>query len=260
MDVLHKVVSAPAPPIERFAPHVSPLVGVVLKRGLSKEPGARYATVLDLALAFSAACENALPMPASEALGRSRTVPASGPATPAPPKPPVDPDTLTAGERQQTGPRRRSPSNRFVNASTMAGSANLQDIPDALERARQALGLGDLNLAVAYAESAMRLAETFDTSEACLMVDAESMLIDHIFETRIGSLAQRLRVASIPSNLDSRVSPEQAFLLSRLDGGVSVEEVLDLSPLSRRDTLRQLLALMRDGLIGIGDVRTSDKS
>jgi serine/threonine protein kinase len=270
MDVLQKVVTAPAPPIERFAPHVSPLVGVVLKRGLDKDPAARYSTVLDFALAFSTACENALPMAASEALGRSRTVPAAGPAGPAPlivqPSAPAG-GTATppseappAGGRQRTGPRRRSPSNRFVNASTLVGSANLQDIPESLERARQALGLGDLNLAVAYAESALRLAEGFDTNEACLLVDAESMLIDHIFETRIGSLQQRLSVVGAPTNLDSRVSPEQAFLLSRLDGGVSVEEVLDLSPLSRRDTLRQLLALMRDGLIAIGDARANDKS
>jgi serine/threonine protein kinase len=268
MEVLQKVVSVAAPPIERFAPHVSPLVGVVLKRGLEKDPAARYATVLDFALEFSAACENALPMPASEALGRSRTVPAARPTahasvstSPAPPmKPALASEPPPEGARQRTGPRRRSPSNRFVNASTLVGSANVQDIPESLERARQALGLGDLNLAVAYAESAMRLAESFDTNEASLLVDAESMLIDHIFETRIGSLQQRLSVVGLPSNMTSRVSPEQAFLLSRLDGGASVEEVLDLSPLSRRDTLRQLLALMRDGLIATGDARPSDKS
>jgi serine/threonine protein kinase len=260
LDVLHKVVSAAAPPIERFAPHVSPLVGAVLNRGLAKDPAARYPTVLDFALAFSAACESALPMPASEALGRSRTVPASGPKSPPQSTRPAPLSEGQPVERQQTGPRRRSQSNRFVNASTLTGSASLQDIPEALERARQALGLGDLNLAVAYAESAIRLAESFGTDEASLVVDAESMLIDHIFETRIGSLQQRLRVVSAPSNMNSLVSPEQAFLLSRLDGGASVEEVFDLSPLSRRDTLRQLLALMRDGLIAIGDGRASDKS
>ncbi len=259
MEVLQKVVSVAAPPIERFAPHVSPLVGAVLNRGLEKDPAARYSTVLDFAREFSVACENSLPAPASEALGRSRTVPASSPTSPPPPLQ-FSPEALPPAERQQTGPRRRSPSNHFVNASTMVGGANLQDIPESLERARQALGLGDLNLAVAYAESAMRLAESFDNAEARLLVDAESMLIDHIFETRIGSLQQRLSVVSVPSNMDSRVSPEQAFLLSRLDGGASVEEVLDLSPLSRRDTLRQLLALMRDGLVAIDDGRPSDKA
>ena len=259
MDVLHKVVSVAAPPIERFAPHVPQQVGIVLKRGLEKDPAARYATVMDFATAFSEACENALPIPASEALGRSRTVPASSPTSPAPPMQPA-PVELITGERLQTGPQRRTASSRFANASTMVGSANLKDIPESLERARQALGLGDLNLAVAYAESAMRLAENLATSDAKLLVDAESMLIDHIFETRIGSLQQKLNVVSVPSNMDSRVSPEQAFLLSRLDGGASVEEVLDLSPLSRRDTLRQLLALMRDGLVAIDDGRPGDKS
>src|SRR6186713_630159 len=139
LDVLHKVVSATVPPIERFAPHVSPLVGAVLNRGLEKDPAARYPTVLDFASAFSTACESALPTPPSEALGRSRTVPASGPVSPSPSTQPA-PETLPAAERQQTGPRRRSPSNHFANASTLMGSANLQDIPEALERARQALG------------------------------------------------------------------------------------------------------------------------
>ena len=258
MDVLQKVVTVPAPPIERFAPHVSPLVGAVLKRGLEKDPEARYATVLDFASAFSAACENSLPLPVAETPGSSYPVPGFGPTTPAPPMQPMQ-ALLSAGERLQTGPQRRTASSHFANASTMMGSANLQDIPESLERARQALGLGDLNLAVAYAESAMRLAENFGSNEARLLVDAEAMLIDHILETRIGSLQQRLVVVSVPSNMNSRVSPEQAFLLSRLDGGVSVEEVLDLSPLSRRDTLRQLLALTRDGLVAVASVRMSDK-
>jgi hypothetical protein len=91
------------------------------------------------------------------------------------------------------------------------------------------------------------------------LVDAEEMLIDHIFETRIGSLSQRLTVVGVPSSADARVSPEQAFLLSRLDGGVTVEEVLDLSPLARRDTLRLLLAMLRDGLVALGDQRPSEK-
>jgi hypothetical protein len=90
-------------------------------------------------------------------------------------------------------------------------------------------------------------------------VDAEEMLIDHIFETRIGSLSQRVAVIGVPSSADARVSPEQAFLLSRLDGGVSIEEVLDLSPLPRRDTLRLLLAMLRENLIAVGEQRHSDK-
>ena len=259
MDVLHKVVSVEAPPIERFAPHVSPAIGAILRRGLMKDPDARYESVLEFAGAFTAACEGSLP-PSSAAFSFARTVPASGPSTRAgaPPQP-VQP-LLAQPERFETGPQRSaSSSHRFGNASTLSSNAHLQDIPAALDHARQALGLGDLNLAVAYAESALRVAEGFDNTEAKLMVDSEGMLIDHIFETRIGSLHQRVRVVGVPSSADSRVSPEQAFLISRLDGGATVEEVLDLSPMSRRNTLRLLLGMQRDGLVALGDPRNSDK-
>ena len=256
MDVLQKVVSAEAPPIERFAPHVSPAVGAVLHRGLAKDPGARYENVLDFAGAFSAACEGSLP-PSSQAFGVARTVPASGPTTK---RDAAEPSQPAHSARFETGPQQRAANNRFGNASTLNSNAHLQDIPAALDHARQALGLGDLNLAVAYAESALRVAEGFDNAEARLMIDGEAMLIDHIFETRIGSLRQRLSVVGVPSSADARVSPEQAFLLSRLDGGATVEEVLDLSPMPSRDTLRLLLGMVRDGLVVLGEPRSSEKS
>jgi serine/threonine protein kinase len=246
MELLHKVVSTEAPSIERFAPHVPSAVAAVLKRGLEKDPEARYPSVLDFAVALSSACECSLPPPV-DALGHANTVPASG-ATPTARR--VPPQAYPAGERYQTGSQRRAAS-KFGNASTLSGSATLQDIPRALERARQALGLGDLNLAVSYAESALRVAEGFDSAAARLMVDSEEMLIDHILETRLGSLGHRLSVTGVPSSLNLRVSPEQAFLLSRVDGGVTVEEALDLSPMPRRDTLRLLVEMLRDGLIAV---------
>ncbi len=255
MDVLQKVVSAEAPPVERFAPHVPSIVSSVLLRGLAKEPAARYPNVLDFAAAFTSACECSVPPP-QDLLGVARTVPA-------PVSSPIPSGSRFVIEhaderRLETGPQQRA-ANKLGHASTLSGAANLHDIPDALERARQALGLGDLNLAVSYAESALRVAEGFDSVEARRLLDAEEMLIDHIFETRIGSLSQRVSVVGVPSSADARVSPEQAFLLSRLDGGVTVEEVLDLSPLARRDTLRLLLAMLRDGMVALGDQRPSEK-
>jgi serine/threonine protein kinase len=245
MEVLQKVVSTEAPAIERFAPHVPSAVSAVLKRGLEKDPEARYDTVLSFALALSAACQCSLP-PSADALGSARTLPASGAAPTA--RRVTPPSEYHVGERYQTGSQRRAAS-RFGNASTLSGSATLQDIPRALEQARQALGLGDHTLAVSYAESALRVAEGFDSPEAQRLIDTEEMLIDHIFETRLGSLQHRLSVKEVPSGPTARVSPEQAFLLSRLDGGGTVEEVLDLSPLPRRDTLRLLVEMLRDGLI-----------
>lgn len=246
MEVLQQVATAEAPSIETLAPHVPAMVNAVLKRALSKDPEARFDTVLEFSSALSQACELSLPPPV-DALGLALTVPASGTTetarrvTPAPlPQHP--------GERYQTGTQRRA---RFGNASTLSGNATLKDIPHALEQARQALGLGDLDLAVSYAESALRLADGFDSPEAQLLVEQEETLIDSIFATRLGSLQHRLNVRSAPSGDGARVSPEQAFLLSRLDGGVTVEEALDLSPMPRRDTLRALAEMLRDGLIDV---------
>ena len=259
VDVLHQVISVEAPPVERFAPHVPSSVSAVLKRGLSKEPTARFANVLDFARAFVSACESSLPPPDDvEAVASARTLPAAAPVS----RPSSDPlhserrIALPPSSRVETGRQRAA---KLGTASTLSGNAHLQDIPQALERARQALGLGDLNLAVSYAESALRAAEAFDSVEARYLVDAEEMLIDHIFETRIGPLSQRLTVIGVPSSADARVSSEQAFLLSRLDGGVTIEEVLDLSPLPRRDTLRLLLAMLRESRIAVGEQRPSDK-
>ena len=245
MDVLQQVVSTEAPSIEAFAPHVPIAVSAVLKRGLAKDPEARFANILEFAVALSTACEFSLPPPV-DAFTVALTVPASGTSPTARRAMPSDPQS---GERFQTGQRRAA--SRFGNASTLSGTAKLQDIPVALEHARQALGLGDLNLAVNYAESALRVADGFDNAEARLLVDGEEMLIEHIFETRLGSLKHSLNVKTIPSSQDARVSPEQAFLLSRVDGGVTVEEVLDLSPMPRRDTLRLLIEMLRDGLISV---------
>jgi hypothetical protein len=246
MELLHKVASTEAPSIDRFAPHVPAAVAAVLKRGLEKAPEARYATVLDFAIALSSACECSLPPPV-DPRSHANTVPASG-ATPSTRR--VKPEAYPPGQRYQTGSQRRAAS-KFGNASTLSGSATLQDIPRALERARQALGLGDLNLAVSYAESALRVAEGFDNAEAQLLIDSEEMLIDHVLETRLGSLRHRLSVTNVPSSLNSRVSPEQAFLLSRVDGGVTVEEALDLSPLPRRETLRLLVQMLQGGLVSV---------
>jgi hypothetical protein len=97
------------------------------------------------------------------------------------------------------------------------------------------------------------VADAMNTPEAHARVDSSALLLTAIFEARLGTLSQRLVVlaptSTSTSNRKMRVSPEQAFLLSRVDGGVTLEETLDLSPLSRQKTLRLLVSMMRQGLI-----------
>jgi hypothetical protein len=125
----------------------------------------------------------------------------------------------------------------------------MKELGQAIARAREAFGLSEVDLAVSYIEHALQLAARLGASGAS-SIDKEDALIVAVLQSRLGSLAGRLAVRRVPSGpSDLRISPEQAFLLSRLEGYGSVEEVLDLSPLPRRETLRHLVSLLQKGVI-----------
>lgn len=70
--------------------------------------------------------------------------------------------------------------------------------------------------------------------------------------TELGGLQRRVRPSSPPTQRRlSALTPPQAFLLSRLEDGLSVEEALDVSPMSRDETLDLLADLARDKLIDL---------
>jgi serine/threonine protein kinase len=62
---------------------------------------------------------------------------------------------------------------------------------------------------------------------------------------------RRLRLVASPLLRFHNVllTPEEAFILSRIDGGVTPREVFQVSALSDRDTARTLLGLLRAGII-----------
>jgi curved DNA-binding protein CbpA len=51
---------------------------------------------------------------------------------------------------------------------------------------------------------------------------------------------------------DIRLSPEEAYILSRIDGNETVREILSLSPVSEEQTIRTLIGLMHSGVIEPG--------
>jgi hypothetical protein len=150
-------------------------------------------------------------------------------------------------DRYQTGLRARTPSD--ATAATMAHIFSAKDLSRALEQARQAHDMGDIELAVNNAETALLVADAMNAPEAQARIESSRTLFNAIFEARLGPLSQRMVVLSPTSNKKMRVSPEQAFLISRVDGGVTLDEAIDLSPLPRQKTLRLLVSMLRQGLI-----------
>jgi serine/threonine protein kinase len=239
MDVLRQVISAEPPPIEQLAPHVPAAVGEVLRRALSKDPQQRFGNITEFANALVQAAGASLPPPV-DALGVAMTLAAAPPSD-------GSNDAPRPSDRYQTGLRARTPGD--ATAATLAHTFSNNDLARALDQARQAHGMGDIELAVNNAETALLVADSLKTPEAQARVESSRTLLDAIFEARLGSLSQRMVVLSPTSNKKLRVSPEQAFLLSRVDGGVTLDEAIDLSPLPRQKTLRLLVSMLRQGLI-----------
>jgi hypothetical protein len=117
-----------------------------------------------------------------------------------------------------------------------------------LEDAKKARSARDIDLAASHVERALSIADALGNLEATATLEREEALIEGSLEMRLGRRERALRLLPQP---EDRVSllPEEAFLLSRIDGLASAEEVLDLSPLPRLRTLRLLVRLMRQTLI-----------
>jgi len=239
MEVLRNVISAEPPALEQLAPHVPREAGEVLRRALSKDPEQRFASITEFAGALVRASGTSLPPP--ESLGVAQTIPVA----------PSDPSAPAAKQhaipRYQTGMQPKAPAD--PTATTVANGFTANDLTLALDRARQAHDVGDIELAVNNAETALLVADALASPEAGARLESSRTLLSAIFEARLGSLSRRMVVLAPASNKKLRVSPEQAFLLSRVDGGVTLDEAIDLSPLSRQKTLRLLVSMLRQGLI-----------
>ena len=63
-----------------------------------------------------------------------------------------------------------------------------------------------------------------------------------------GGLDRKLRVRPAAMS-DASLNATEAFLLSRIEDGATLEEVLDLSPMPQGETLEVIESLLKRGLI-----------
>lgn len=245
MEVLRQVIATPPVPIQSVAPEVPSAVWQVLERALAKNPEQRFPSVLEFSQAFSAAAGQSLPPSKPPfSVPRPSTGPSNAPKTPAG-------SARPAGRYRVSSPSSEDIETEATRPTDPVPSARSNELTALLNKAREAFGLGDVDLAASYVERAMQLGDDEGARSERLALEAESALIESVLTTRIGSPQGRLvvrRVSSKPGGLDLR--PQQAFLLSRLEGHASVEELLDLSPLPRHETLRHLVAMLKKGVIG----------
>ena len=81
---------------------------------------------------------------------------------------------------------------------------------------------------------------------------------------RIEELKEESQVLHLDADLSTKlqglsISPEEGFILSRIDGASRPGDVLSVSPMPERDTARALLDLLEKGLIRLGGVASDVK-
>jgi len=210
-EILRRVTKLdPAPP-SSIAPWVPAEVDVVLAQALAKDPAKRFTDVMAFAHDFALACVDRCPSaPPSgpRPLGRSSTV--SNP----PPAP----------------------------ASESASRAG--HVARCLERARAALDMNAVEAASTHAEAALELAESADDPATTALLTESENLIAYVFMRRVGSLARRLSVSRALPEPYLPESPRAVFLLSRIDDGMTVGDLLDVAWMPRWEALRWLVRLL----------------
>src|SRR5205807_9302177 len=110
-----------------------------------------------------------------------------------------------------------------------------------LARAEAALAAGDAGAALDASEAALQQAG----AQQGELINVNRALFERIYAGVLGSPERRLIHGAATPDLDPRL----AFLLSRIDGAMTVEDVLDVSGMSRTEAMRLLALLTRRGAV-----------
>jgi hypothetical protein len=110
----------------------------------------------------------------------------------------------------------------------------------------QRLG-GTFDVLRCIAEAACDLAERANDPASAALMRVSHSLLERVFLARLRPLSRRLVPAWIGSS--PALSPRTMFLLSRLDGRMTVEDALDVASMPRLDAPRRLVQLVTCGAL-----------
>jgi serine/threonine protein kinase len=275
MEILRRVMlDTPAAP-SVLNEELPKAVDEVFARALSKDPDQRYCSILDFArdLARQAGCSTSTGFsmnPSGDRISGEQASPSpSNPVSRSPSWPNPEREVVMSQQgapmhpatqetiRHPTPVSRPAPATGRITSARRKGredavsSITAERVGELLDQAREALGNGAFDHAVDLAEQAHTIARSSNDYLARRSITGSETLLLRIYEKRLGSLSSPVVINGNPRTF-SDLSPESAFLLSRLDGGLTFEEALDLSAMPRQEALRHLVSLMRAGFISAG--------
>jgi serine/threonine protein kinase len=120
-----------------------------------------------------------------------------------------------------------------------------------LEEIRQAVTFGEEQRALSKARRAIQIARNARRHESRELLSDAVDLLRPLLLRALGGSQRRVSIGQSNQVDSSRLSPEHLFLLSRVDGTTTIEELLDTSPLTAAETLGILLDFRDLGCLGI---------
>ena len=161
------------------------------------------------------------------------------------PAPPSDDSQLQRVTATHTSVTKRPPD------STPPQDGAIRKLCATLDEIRQAVTFGEDQRALAKARLAVQMAQAQRQPEAKELLSGASELLRPILLRSLGGSHRRVSLVRSDSRGVPSMSPEHVFLLSRVDGTTTIEELLDVSPLSTAETLGILLDFRDQGYLGI---------
>ncbi|HEX7670526.1 MAG TPA: hypothetical protein VF395_13120, partial [Polyangiaceae bacterium] len=237
-EVLGRVTGLKVPPASNVAPWLPSSLDEVLERGMEKDPEARFDDVAQFARRLTA-------------VARGVSSPSS-----APPPSDVGERCLPPTSHSPTMPSIAPPASEPNGCDALDAASTFLEpsrrISACLERARRALDAGLISEATAHAEAALRHSdENVDPVISGLLRFSEP-LIAGIFMRRMGRPSCRLFPVEGASFDSLPWSPRAAFLMSRIEEGTTVAEVMDMAPFPPVQALRHLVQLVSCGAVRPG--------
>jgi hypothetical protein len=110
-----------------------------------------------------------------------------------------------------------------------------------MAEARAQVERGDLQGAFRAAEQAVAVVGGIDAPDLIVHHD----LLARIYDMQIGDTQRLVAVASLPTGLE----PRAAFLLSRVDGMLTLEDLRDVSGMPRLEATRLIALLLAQGAL-----------
>jgi serine/threonine protein kinase len=269
-SLLQAVVNEDPPPLTEVAPLVRPAMTPVVLRALSKKPEERYETIAQFAssLAESAGTPLTLPpysnapltfsRPVSRPADRRRAeterdIGAVNPASASYAHAPTTAHTDAAARASLAKPVGQVYS--FRPGEEEQGSSEepepLGAVDRELERVRRSLAFSEPGEAYEAAHAAMSLAFTDGPAGAKQLVRGSAGLLESVFERRVRGSKGLILLKHVPGQNDEIITHNQVYLLTRLEERSTLDDALDLSPLSRLETLWLLACSLDSGAIEI---------